>query len=225
MFLWPELCAFCKKPTGVAFLLGEELSNKAESDPLWAPLWLLWFVLTHYLPTLPYFSASDRLRFFPLMQLFHWDPGRRVIVRAAPGVALSDCNSIISGLAMTIIPGAHRASPKRFHKTQMYVWESVRKEKGRLSGSEAPVSRLFWSRKVVWRHSSLSLWIATFAVWVKRTPKGWEEENNTVLHLAWNTKEIQILVPSAFDRYKVLCHLYWKAILVSLFVDVLHEIG
>ena len=38
------------------------------------------------------------------MQLFHSDPGRRVIVRAAPGVALSDCNSIISGLATTIIP-------------------------------------------------------------------------------------------------------------------------
>lgn len=61
---------------------------------------------------------------FSLMQLFHWDPGRRVIVRAAPGVALSDCNSIISGLAMTIIPGAHRASPKLFHKLKMHVWES-----------------------------------------------------------------------------------------------------
>lgn len=137
------LSTFSKEPTGVAFLLGEELSNKAESDPLWAPLWLLWLVLTHYLPTLPCFLASDRLRFSSLMQLFHWDPGRRVIVRAAPGVTLSDCNSIISGLAMTIIPGAHCASPKTVSQTHMYVWESEIAEKGRLSGSEATVSRLF----------------------------------------------------------------------------------
>ena len=33
--------AFCKEAIGVAFLLGEELSNEAQSDPLWASLWLL----------------------------------------------------------------------------------------------------------------------------------------------------------------------------------------
>lgn len=65
---------------------------------------------------------------FSLMQLFHWDPGRRVIVHAAPGVALSDCNSIISGLAMTIIPGAHRASPKLFHKLKC-MYENLRLRK------------------------------------------------------------------------------------------------
>lgn len=46
------------------------------------------------------------------MQLFHQHPGRSVIVRAAPGVALSACNAIISGLAMTIIPGASRCIAK-----------------------------------------------------------------------------------------------------------------
>lgn len=156
------LSAFSKEPTGVAFLLGEELSNKAESDPLWAPLWLLWLVLTHYLPTLPCFLASDRLRFSSLMQLFHWDPGRRVIVRAAPGVTLSDCNSIISGLAMTIIPGAHCASPKLFHKlTCMYENLRLRKREDSLA------------LKLLSADSFKAAWVCDF--WV-RDPKGGKAE-------------------------------------------------
>lgn len=82
-----------------------------------------WHIICQHFPV---FQHLIDWGFFSLMQLFHWDPGRRVIVRAAPGVALSDCNSIISGLAMTIIPGAHRASPKKlFHKLRC-MYENVR---------------------------------------------------------------------------------------------------
>lgn len=119
-----SLSAFFWNPISVTFLLGEELSNKVESDPFWAPLWLLWLVLTHYLPTLPcFFCIWDGG--FSLMQLFHWDPGRRVIVRAAPGVALSDCNSIISGLAMTIIPGLITRRQNCFTNSNvcMRIWD------------------------------------------------------------------------------------------------------